>query len=198
MEIYKDYNKYLQDQMTTFESFEGQFYANGIKKTIDYLFPGIHEGKILDFCCGDGTTSGYLKAKGFWVKAFDGNGKKIQLARENNPTIFFRTLEVKAALDAYMYQQFDYIYASHCMEHFLDPMAILEGCKKLIKPSGVIIVIIPYPNSECEGHPGSNKLKLNMDIWDVEMEMESAGFKVESIELKNFREPELIIKLTNK
>lgn len=184
--------------MTKFESFEGELYAEGIKKTIDYVFPGTYEGKILEFCCGDGTTSKYLKEKGFWVKAFDGNAKKVQIARLKNPTLHFRTLEVKAALDAYMHQQFDYIYASHCFEHFLDPIAILEGCKKLIKPKGVIIVIIPYPNSECEGHPGSNKLKLNMDIWDVEMNMEAAGFKVESIELKNFREPELLIKLTIK
>jgi len=199
--IYNNYQQYFQDQMTTFESFESDLYADAIKKTIDYVFANevLYEGKdkILDFCCGDGCTSGYLKDVGYWVKAFDGNKKKIDLARKNHPDIFFRVLEVRESLNAYAYQQFDYIYASHCFEHFLDPMAILEGCKKLIKPTGMIVVIIPYPNSECEGHPGSNKLKLNESIESVYTNLEDL-FKVQSIELKNFREPELIIKLTIK
>lgn len=195
--IYNSYQDYLNDQMTTFESFEGELYAEGIKKTIDYVFPAdAYEGKILDFCAGDGTTSKYLKEKGFWVKAFDGNPRKIEVARKTNPEVHFRTLEAKAALDAYMWQQFDYIYMSHAAEHFLEPMEILEGCKNLIKPTGMIIVIVPYPNHECEGHPGSNKLKLNENTDEVVINFVEHGFRVNSIELKNFREPELVIKLT--
>lgn len=194
--IYNSYSAYLHDQMTTFESFESEIYAEGIKNTIDYIFPEEkYEGKILDFCAGDGTTTKYLKEKGFWVKAFDGNARKLEVARKTNPEIHFRTLEVRAALDAYMWQQFDYIYMSHCAEHFLEPMEILEGCKKLIKPTGVIIVIVPYPNESCEGHPGSNKLKLNEMIVDVQENLEQHGFNTE-IWQENFREPELIIKLT--
>ena len=198
MEIYSDYNKYLQDQMTIFESYEGELYLQGIKDTIEYIFPDDnYKAKLLDFCCGDGTGSKLLYEKGFKVKAFDGNHRKIERARQNCPDVFFRTAEVNQACEIYQEHQFDYIYASHVFEHFLDPMKVLADCKKLLKPEGQIIIIVPYPNSECEGHPGSNKLRLNMRLWDVEVLMIEQDFKVK-IEQHNFRESEIVIKLTIK
>ena len=35
----ENYDLYLQDQLTRFESFEGELYAEGIQKTIDHIFP---------------------------------------------------------------------------------------------------------------------------------------------------------------
>lgn len=193
---YKDnYQKYYQDQMTKFESFERELYAEGIAKTIDYIFQAhVCEGKVLDFCCGDGTTSKFLVEKGFDVIGFDGNENKINKATLETDAIFF-TMDAQDTRLITMGGHFDIIYASHCFEHFLDPMSILEDCKRLLNKNGEIILILPYPNEESEGHPGANLLKLNQGLFEITDNFEDNGFKVTSIEKVNFREPEIIVHL---
>jgi 2-polyprenyl-3-methyl-5-hydroxy-6-metoxy-1,4-benzoquinol methylase len=196
---YKDnYDLYLQDQLTRFESFEGELYAEGIKRTIDHIFPiGSTGWRILDVCCGDGTTSDLLFKKGFGVTAFDGNERKIERAINNKTWgISFFVCEINDILQALPSQQYDIIYASHCFEHFLYPMIILKMMKKhLLLPGGEIILVLPYPNEDSEGHPGANDLKLNADVSDIFDNFRNFGFSVTSIERVHYREPEIIIRL---
>lgn len=196
--IYSDYESYFRDQMVKFQSFEWDLYRKPIEQTIDKIFPGIgYKGNVLDLCCGDGTTTYYLKEKGFKnLQGFDGNPEKIVKALEHVPDVVFFCDDILDMIVYFFANEFDIIYASHCFEHFLDPMKILADCRKLLGPKGSIIMILPYPNEESEGHPGSNLLKLNGTIEEVTLNLKSAGFKV-NIEQVNIREPELIIKLTN-
>lgn len=192
-----NYEKYLEDQMIRFESFEGELYKDGIKDTIDHIFPDSkYQGWLFDLCCGDGTTSKFLVEKGFAVNGIDGNSRKIKMAREKNPTSLFLCHDVDYWFGIMYYPspKYDVIFASHCFEHFLDPMKILLALKTRLNHDGYIVLILPYPNEESEGHPGSAKLKLNGSIKDVSENLQTLGFKV-SIEQVNFREPELIIHL---
>lgn len=193
---YQDYDRYYQDQMERFESFEWDLYRQPIADTIDYLFPGIgHKGEVLDFCCGDGTGMFYLQQKGFDVQGFDGNIRKVLKAMHRLHGVLFT---IHDANDVWKVKySFDIIYASHALEHMLDPMKVLQNCRRLLKPGGMIIMILPYPNEESEGHPGSNLLKLNGGLFEVEANLMSLDFDVE-IERVNIREPEIIVKLTNR
>ena len=40
-------------------------------------------------------------------------------------------------------ESFDYVFSSHCLEHMHDPKAALREWWKLVKPGGVMIVIVP-------------------------------------------------------
>jgi len=43
----------------------------------------------------------------------------------------------------YFDRQFDYVYASHCLEHMVDPRAAILEWWALVKPGGVLFVIVP-------------------------------------------------------
>lgn len=203
--MYKDNpEQYFIDQMTRFESFEGELYAEGIKKTIDHVFPSetrtygerARLDNVLDFCCGDGTSSQLLYNKGFRVIGFDGNGRKIEKARNTTDgDIDYMVASAEFFTGICSDDEFKIIYASHCFEHFLHPLEILKASKKLLLPDGFIVLILPYPNESTEGHPGSNELKLNGSIEDVKNNLIENGFEVINIEQVNFREPEIIIHL---
>jgi SAM-dependent methyltransferase len=200
IKAYKNnYSQYFQDQITRFESFEKDLYAEGIKNTIDFIFKDYNPefNRVLDFCCGDGTGSGFIKEMGFDVVGFDGNPNKITKAIENHPNVIFTCTEVISMfrlLDSRNTSCFDIIYASHCFEHFLNPLQILSATKQmLLEFNGEIILILPYPNEESEGHPGSKELWLNKSLAVIKKNYEELGFGVERIEQMNFREPELLI-----
>src|SRR4051794_15690432 len=38
---------------------------------------------------------------------------------------------------------FDFVYSSHCLEHMHEPAAALAEWWKLVKPGGVLVVIVP-------------------------------------------------------
>jgi SAM-dependent methyltransferase len=43
----------------------------------------------------------------------------------------------------YIDRQFDFVYASHCLEHMVDPRLALAQWWGLVKPGGVLFVIVP-------------------------------------------------------
>lgn len=40
----------------------------------------------------------------------------------------------------------DYIFASHCLEHLPDPIAALEHWRSRLKPGGVLFLYLPHPD----------------------------------------------------
>lgn len=191
-----DPEQYFNDQITKFESFEGELYYDGIRNTVDHLFKEVtpeDEILVLDFCCGDGTATKLIEEKGYFVVSVDGNPRKIERALKINRSSMVWRAEDIASITTRIKQP-DIIYASHCFEHFMDPIKILKDCKSILAPNGYMIIILPYPNTESEGHPGSEKLMLHKSIEDIELNLINNGFDV-SIEQTNFREPEIIIHL---
>jgi SAM-dependent methyltransferase len=43
----------------------------------------------------------------------------------------------------HVHRQFDFVYASHCLEHMRDPRAAMAQWWQLVKPGGVLFVIVP-------------------------------------------------------
>jgi SAM-dependent methyltransferase len=44
---------------------------------------------------------------------------------------------------AHVQRRFDFVYASHCLEHMRDPRAAIAQWWQLVKPGGVLFVIVP-------------------------------------------------------
>lgn len=43
----------------------------------------------------------------------------------------------------YVDRRFDYVYSSHCLEHMLDPRQAIQEWWALVKPGGVLFVVVP-------------------------------------------------------
>ena len=43
----------------------------------------------------------------------------------------------------HVHRQFDFVYASHCLEHMRDPRAAIAQWWQLVRPGGVLFVIVP-------------------------------------------------------
>ena len=43
----------------------------------------------------------------------------------------------------FVHRQFDFVYASHCLEHMRDPREAIVQWWSLVKPGGVLFVIVP-------------------------------------------------------
>lgn len=46
-------------------------------------------------------------------------------------------------IDRYVHRQFDFVYASHCLEHMRDPREAIVRWWSLVKPGGVLFLIVP-------------------------------------------------------
>lgn len=46
-------------------------------------------------------------------------------------------------ISQYVKQQFDFVFSSHCLEHMLDPKTAILEWWKLVKPGGVLFVLVP-------------------------------------------------------
>ncbi len=46
-------------------------------------------------------------------------------------------------ISRYIHEQFDFVYASHCLEHMIEPREVIKDWWKLVKPGGYIFFTVP-------------------------------------------------------
>jgi predicted SAM-dependent methyltransferase len=83
----------------------------------------------------------------------------------------------------------DYVFSSHCLEHFYEPQTALKEWTRVLKLHGYLVLILPhksyYPNI---GHPNANKdHKHDFYPSDVKKMIESIG-KYEIIQIDTLHE----------
>jgi ubiquinone/menaquinone biosynthesis C-methylase UbiE len=47
-------------------------------------------------------------------------------------------------MDIYPDNEFDYVYASHVLEHLTDPVTAVKNWLRICKPGGVVIISVPH------------------------------------------------------
>jgi len=97
------------------------------------------KGKMLDIGTGAGyMISAFSKYLESWeFVGFDLSPTKENLVKSNGAHRFYHgSLE---SID----EQFDLILMNHVLEHVTDPLRILIEVKTLLKPNGVLVVIVP-------------------------------------------------------
>ena len=123
-------------------------------------------GKLLDI----GTNMGFFLRKardfGFDCEGVEPSPSLSQIARENWKlnihTDFLENLELTK-------KSYDIITMIDVFEHITNPKALLEKCKELLKPDGILVIKVPnadynYFKMQLGKKLGSGK---NMDIWNL-------------------------------
>ena len=98
-----------------------------------------HSGCALEIGCGEGWMLAALRRKGWQVLGTERTAASARFAVQENHLHM-----VVGNLDALQpTPRFDLIFMHHVLEHMPDPLVTLRACSRLLKPDGVLLIIVP-------------------------------------------------------
>jgi SAM-dependent methyltransferase len=131
-------------------------YLDPIKKAnTDFMvmkIPAKTGGYLLDVGCGSGVLLSKMKQLGWNVQGLDMDEKAAETARKHSINVKIGTLDKSGFQDCI----FDIVVLSHVIEHTFDPIALLNECKRVLRPGGKIIIATPNSSSLCHKLFGKN------------------------------------------
>jgi len=104
------------------------------------LRPG---GNLLDIGCGPGTFLRLAKSYGYKVAGIDVSNKAIKVTQEKFGLFDTHTMSVEELITKSWQRRFDIICLFDVLEHLENPVAVLLGLKKLLKPGGYVVCTVP-------------------------------------------------------
>jgi len=115
-------------------------YRANARDRFDFLAraAGIRGGRLLDIGCYDGTFTLAARDLGFDAVGLEPDDKGVAIAREQGVEIIHSTVE-EADID----ERFDVVTMIHTIEHFDDPLAVLDKARTLLKPDGALLIEAP-------------------------------------------------------
>jgi 2-polyprenyl-3-methyl-5-hydroxy-6-metoxy-1,4-benzoquinol methylase len=126
----------------------------GVNKSVEKekrlkIMARLCHGKVLEFGCGNGTSSAVIRNHGL-VVGVDINGEKINEAKQNYSDISFIQSDVLNL--AFSPETFDTVVLPEILEHVSEEAGdrMLKIAWKLLKQSGRLIVSVP--NDNCIPH----------------------------------------------
>jgi 2-polyprenyl-3-methyl-5-hydroxy-6-metoxy-1,4-benzoquinol methylase len=109
--------------------------------------PGRH---LLDIGCGNGKYLDMMRSLGWQVEGVEVDPAAVRQARSLELEVRQGCLEDQD----YSTDSFDAITLRHVIEHVHDPLALLKECRRILKPTGRIV--ITTPNLESYGRKKFN------------------------------------------
>lgn len=113
-----------------------QAYAARLKKVESVLFPN---GLVLEIGAGDAGFLAYAKSQ---IQTLNLScvepDKNSKAARDK-----YSWLLQYESIDQVERQSLDFVMAYHVLEHIHDPAEFLDGCRRVLKPTGQLIIEVP-------------------------------------------------------
>lgn len=105
------------------------------------ITPYVRGGTGLELGCSDGYMTELLAARLDRLDVVDGSRHFLDEARKRNvPNVqYIYSLFEEFKPEA----RYDYVFASFILEHVLDPHAVLEVARNVLKPGGLLFVTVP-------------------------------------------------------
>ena len=104
-------------------------------------------GRLLELGCGNGARLKSMQELGWQVEGVDFDPEAVSQAKRRGIPVHLGTLAEQKFPDA----SFDAIVGIHFVEHILDPLGMLQECRRLLKPGGGQLVMLT-PNAASWGH----------------------------------------------
>lgn len=115
-------------------------------------------GRVLDVGCGQGRFLHYMRQAGWVVEGVEPDPKAAKVARSR----YGITVHVGDLRSArYSENSFDAVTMNHVIEHVHDPTMLLQECRRILKPEGILVSITP--NTRSWGHRYFSKAWIGLD-----------------------------------
>jgi 2-polyprenyl-3-methyl-5-hydroxy-6-metoxy-1,4-benzoquinol methylase len=151
-------DKALQDFYNTSYEVEFQSYFKGVRRrakiTLDELetrFPA--HGRLLEVGCSYGGFLAEARSRGWDVTGVELSETAADHARSLELRVFSGSLPDQIP---HLGEPYDVLVMFHVIEHVPDPLALLESCRKLIKPRGLLVLKTPNVESSIAKITGSS------------------------------------------
>lgn len=192
-----DYKETQTEKYKSFES-EHQHWRKGQERFIHKNFFKLdHDLKILDLGCGDGVGLAYFKLLGFRnVTGVEFCAEKAKKAAALlGPGYSVLEIDMHDLNDFVIDpESMDIIYSSHSLEHTHNPNQVIRNIHRILKPGGLLFVVLPYPDTGPDDAHCGKKI-LHSDINDGAAALETTftvyGFETVSKHFDSYREPEV-------
>lgn len=146
-------------------------------------------GKILDLGCGTGHFLNEMKRSGWETAGVEVNKK----AREHSVSEFGLEVIPPESIGSLPSGQYDCITLWHVLEHFHDPFDYFREIRRLLKPTGAVVVALPNSDSFDALHYGKDWAAFDVPrhLWHFNpatfsMFAEKAGFRLTSYKVLPF------------
>lgn len=93
---------------------------------------------VVEVGCGAGGALSVLQEAGIEVAGCDHSARLVKFGKSRG----LRTL-VLGGIEELQSQNVDAAYLHHVFEHLADPVGFLLACKRMLRPSGVVMLIVP-------------------------------------------------------
>ena len=165
----------------------------------EYLIPQVPDRgcAVLDAGCGDGHGLTHLTSVGYTnLRGVDLAEPKLARARAAGCTVEQADLHDLALIND---RSVDVVYSSHALEHCHDPVRVVAEFKRVLRPNGRLIIVVPFPDhGPLDAHCGSVVLGTRRHDGGagVRAWFTAQGLTVEDATLDYVREPEIWLTLT--
>lgn len=114
-------------------------------------------GKFLDVGCATGFFINGIKKNSNWeVYGTDFGESAVRFARDQ---LGLNVVQGDLADAHFPGEFFDYVHVNNVLEHVLNPISLLEECRRIVKPKGIFFLSVPN---------GFNDSLDLIDFWKVE------------------------------
>lgn len=108
--------------------------------------PFVSSGRLLEIGCGSGRMLQQFQRLGWQCEGIDLDPEAVRNANRKGLEVHEGELCAQRYPDNY----FDAVVMSHVIEHVYDPKGLLAECRRVLKPSGRLVLVTP--NLDSLGH----------------------------------------------
>lgn len=105
----------------------------------------VPRGRLLEIGCGTGFFLAEM-SRFFHVCGIDISPVALERSRANCPGADIRRMSAEE-LDIFPEGYFDVVVARHVMEHLRDPAGVLVSCGRILRPGGLLLLVVPHTDS---------------------------------------------------
>lgn len=95
--------------------------------------------RVLDIGCGFGQSLGYHQARGCEAHGVETDRNALRIAEAHGLNIRIGAFSASDYPEAY----FDYVTMDQVVEHLIDPVTVLKGIYRILKPGGTLVLSTP-------------------------------------------------------